>query len=93
MHANSEGIIYRRQRDLLLQFWANHIGTNFEATVLHIKRHGVLVEFKNAPFKTIVYPSHPVQVGDEITLRLTGINTDQAQAHFTVLQPETLSHP
>ncbi len=93
MHAISEGIIYRRQRDLLLQFWANHIGTNFEATVLHIKRHGVLVEFKNAPFKTIVYPSHPVQVGDEITLRLTGINTDQAQAHFTVLQPETLSHP
>ena len=91
MHAIINGIIYRRQRDLLLQYWQNHIGQNFDATVLHIKRHGILVELKNAPFKTIVYPNHAVEVGDEITLRLTGINTDQSQAHFTTLQPETLS--
>lgn len=91
MHAIASGIICRRQRGLLLQDWKNQIGQSFEATVLHIKRHGVLVELKNAPFKTIVYPNHAVQVGDEISLRLTGINTDQAQAHFTTVQSETLS--
>ena len=91
MIAIANGIIYRRQRDLLLQKWENEVGQHFDATVLHIKRHGVLVELKTAPFKTIVYPGHTVAVGDEITLRLTGINLDQCQAHFTVLQPTSIS--
>jgi exoribonuclease R len=89
MHAIANGIVFRRQRDLLLELW--EVGQNFEATVLHMKRHGVLAELKNAPLKTIVYPGHIVQVGDEITLRFTGINTERSQAHFTVLQPTTLT--
>lgn len=89
IHAIAKGIVFRRQRDLLLQHWDQHIGQEFEATVLHIKRHGVLVELKTAPFKTIVYPNHTVQLGDELTLRLTGINAPQA--HFTVVPPLSVS--
>lgn len=89
MHAIANGIVYRRQRDMLLQLW--QVGQNFDATVLHVKRHGVLVELNNAPFKTVVYPGHTVQVGDEITLHLTGISTEKSQAHFTVLQSTSVS--
>lgn len=89
MSATAHGIILRRQRDLLLQLWEP--GQEVDATVLHIKSRGVLVELDNAAFKTIVYPGHRVQVGDKVSLRLTGINADQSQAHFTVLQRGVLS--
>ena len=76
-------LVHRRTRDLILQSWENQLGLEFRAVVLHIKMRGVLVELLDHPFKTVIYPGYPVEVGDEIDLRLTGIDRWKGWAHFT----------
>ncbi len=76
-------LVHRRTRDLILQSWENQLGREFRAVVLHIKMRGVLVELLDHPFKTVIYPGYPVEVGDEIDLRLTGIDRWKGWAHFT----------
>ena len=67
----------------MLQLWENQLGREFRAVVLHLKMRGVLVELLDHPFKTVIYPGYPVEVGDEIDLRLTGIDRWKGWAHFT----------
>ncbi|MDE2723729.1 MAG: RNB domain-containing ribonuclease, partial [Gemmatimonadota bacterium] len=78
-----DDLVHRRTRDLMLQKWENQIGREFRAVVLHLKMRGVLVELLGHPFKTVIYPGYPVEVGDEIDLRLTGIDRWKGWAHFT----------
>lgn len=78
-----DDLVHRRTRDLMLQSWENQIGREFRAVVLHLKMRGVLVELLDHPFKTVIYPGYPVEVGDEIDLRLTGIDRWKGWAHFT----------
>lgn len=78
-----DDLVHRRTRDLMLQKWENQIGREFRAVVLHLKMRGVLVELLDHPFKTVIYPGYPVEVGDEIDLRLTGIDRWKGWAHFT----------
>ena len=78
-----DDLVHRRTRDLMLQSWENQIGREFRAVVLHLKMRGVLVELLDHSFKTVIYPGYPVEVGDEIDLRLTGINRWKGWAHFT----------
>lgn len=77
------GLIHRRTRDLMLQSWENQLGREFRAVVLYLKMRGVLVKLLDYPFKTVIYPGYPVEVGDEIDLRLTGIDRWKGWAHFT----------
>ena len=76
-------LVHRRTRDLMLQSWENQFGREFRAVVLHLKMRGVLVELLDHPFKTVIYPGYPVEIGDEIDLRLTGIDRWKGWAHFT----------
>jgi len=76
-------LVHRRTRNLMLQSWENQIGREFRAVVLHLKMRGVLVELLDHPFKTVIYPGYPVEVDDEIDLRLTGIDRWKGWAHFT----------
>ena len=76
-------LVHRRTRDLILQSWENQLGLEFRAVVLHLKMRGVLVELLDHPLKTVIYPGYPVEVGDEIDLRLTGIDRWKGWAHFT----------
>ena len=78
-----DGLVHRHTRNLILQSWENQLGREFRAVVLHHKMHGVLVELLDHPFKTVIYPGYPVEVGDEIDLRLTGIDRWKGWAHFT----------
>ncbi len=87
-----DGLVYRHTRDLLLQSWERQLGREFRAVVLHLKMRGALVELLDHPFKTVIYPGHPVEVGDEIDLRLTGVDRWKGWAHFTVsYQPSAVS--
>ena len=87
-----DGLVYRHTRDLLLQSWERQLGREFRAVVLHLKMRGVLVELLDHPFKTVIYPAHPVEVGDEIALRLTGVDRWKGWAHFTLShQPSAVS--
>ena len=79
-----DGLVYRHTRNLVLQSWENQLGREFRAVVLHLKTRGVLVELLDHPFKTVIYPGYPVAVGDEIDLRLTGIDRWKGWAHFTM---------
>lgn len=76
-------LVHRHTRNLILQSWKNQLGREFRAVVLHLKMRGVLVELLDHPFKTVIYPGYPVEVGDEIDLRLTGIDRWKGWAHFT----------
>ena len=78
-----DGLVHRHTRNLILQSWENQLGREFRAVVLHHKMRGVLVELLDHPFKTVIYPGYPVEVGDEIDLRLTGIDRWKGWAHFT----------
>ena len=78
-----DGLVYRHTRKLMLQSWENKLGREFRAVVLHHKMRGVLVELLDHPFKTVIHPGYPVEVGDEIDLRLTGIDLWKGWAHFT----------
>ena len=78
-----DDLVHRRTRDLMLQSWKNQIGREFRAVVLHLKMRGVLVKLLDHSFKTVIYPGYPVEVGDEIDLRLTGIDRWKGWAHFT----------
>ncbi len=78
-----DDLVHHRTRDLILQSWENQIGREFRAVVLHLKMRGVLVELLDHPFKTVIYPGYPVEIGDEIDLRLTGIDRWRGWAHFT----------
>ncbi len=78
-----DDLVHRHTRNLMLQSWENQLGREFRAVVLHLKMRGVLVELLDHPFKTVIYPGYPVEVGDEIDLRLTGIDRWKGWAHFT----------
>ena len=78
-----DGLVHRHTRNLMLQSWENQLGREFRAVVLHLKMRGVLVELLDHSFKTVIYPGYPVEVGDEIDLRLTGIDHWKGWAHFT----------
>lgn len=78
-----DDLVHRHTRNFILQSWENQIGREFRAVVLHLKMRGVLVELLDHPFKTVIYPGYPVEVGDEIDLRLTGIDRWKGWAHFT----------
>ena len=78
-----DGLVYRHTRNLMLQSWENQLGREFRAVVLYLKMRGVLVELLDHPFKTVIYPGYPVEVGDEIDLSLTGIDRWKGWAHFT----------
>ncbi len=78
-----DDLVHRHTRKLMLQSWENQLGREFRAVVLYHKMRGVLVELLDHPFKTVIYPGYPVEVGDEIDLRLTGIDRWKGWAHFT----------
>ena len=78
-----DDLVHRRTRDLILQSWEDQLGQEFRAVVLHLKMRGVLVELLDHSFKTVIYPGYPVEVGDEIDLRLTGIDRWKGWAYFT----------
>ncbi len=78
-----DGLVHRQTRNLMLQSWENQLGREFRAVVLYLKMRGVLVELLDHPFKTVIYPSYPVEIGDKIDLRLTGIDRWKGWAHFT----------
>lgn len=92
-HGLIDGLVYRHTRDLILQSWTNQIGHKFRAVVLHLKIHGVFVELLDYPFKTVIYPGHALEVGDEIDLRLTGIDRWKGWGHFTALSSEPQPRP
>ena len=92
-HGLIDGLVYRHTRDLILQSWESQIGHKFRAVVLHLKIHGVFVELLDYPFKTVIYPGHALQVGNEINLRLTGIDRWKGWAHFTALSSEPQLRP
>jgi exoribonuclease-2 len=79
-----EGLRYRRERYLLLKHLASAVGELYSAVVLHLRRDGALVELLDLPLKTVVRPFDPLAVGDEIQLRLTGVDLWRSQAHFAV---------
>ncbi len=78
-----DDLVHRHTRNLMLQSWENQLGREFRAVVLYLKMRGVLVELLDHPFKTVIYPGYPVEVGDKIDLRLTGIDRWKGWAHFT----------
>ena len=86
-----DDLVHRRTRDLMLQSWENQIGREFRAVVLHLKMRGVLVELLDHSFKTVIYPGYPVEIGDEIDLRLTGIDRWKGWAHFTEISDQRLA--
>jgi exoribonuclease R len=92
-HGLIDGLVYRHTRDLILQSWESQIGHKFRAVVLHLKIHGVFVELLDYPFKTVIYPGHALQVGNEINLRLTGIDRWKGWAHVTALSSEPQLRP
>ena len=78
-----DDLVHRQTRNLMLQSWENQLGREFRAVVLYLKMRGVLVELLDHPFKTVIYPGYPVEIGDKIDLRLTGIDRWKGWAHFT----------
>ena len=78
------GLRYRRERFLLLKRLSATVGEVCPAVVLHLRRDGALVELVDLPLKTVVRPYAPVSVGDEIQLRLTGVDLWRSEAHFAV---------
>ena len=78
------GLRYRRERYLLLKHLSPAAGDIYPAVVLHLRRDGALVELIDLPLKSVVRPRDPVSVGDEIQLRLTGVDLWRSQAHFAV---------
>ena len=88
-----DGLVYRHTHDLMLQTWENQIGREFRAVVLHPKVHGVVIQLLDHPFVTVIYPGHPLEVGDEIDIHLTGIDRWKGWAHFTPNYPEPQPRP
>lgn len=75
----------RRERYWLLKHLAGAKGETFRAVVLYIRRDGVLVELLDRPLKTVVHPGRELSIGEEIDVRLTGVDLSRSRAHFTVL--------
>jgi len=79
-----EGLRYRRSRYFMLKHLATQRDTVFEATVVHIRRDGVLAELSSLPLKTLVHPTDEVTLGEALRLRPTGVDLWQGRAHFRV---------
>ena len=79
-----DGMRYRRTRYFVLRHLSDRVGETYDATALHIRRDGVLVELSDLPLKTLVHPAFDVKVGELLHLRLAGVDLWRARAHFLV---------
>lgn len=82
---------FRRERFMMLNLLEASADRTFPAVVLHPGRNGALVELEAFPVKTRVQAPWPVNAGDTLQLRLTGIDRWRGNPRFHVLQtsPET----
>ena len=81
----------RRERFMILKRLEASAERAFSAVVLHPGRNGALVELDAFPIKTRVHAPRPVNAGDTLQLRLTGIDRWRCIPRFHVLHtsPET----
>ncbi|MDE2886983.1 MAG: RNB domain-containing ribonuclease [Gemmatimonadota bacterium] len=82
---------FRRERYMILKQLAASADRVLSAVVLHTGRNGTLVELEAYPVKTRVHAHGPVNAGDTLQLRLTGVDRWRGNPRFHVLQasPET----
>lgn len=82
---------FRRERFMTLKHLGASADRVFSAVVLHTGRKGTLVELETYPIKTRVHAHGPVNAGDTLQLRLTGVDRWRGNPRFLVLQasPET----
>ena len=76
---------FRRERYMMLKRLEASARRDFSAVVLHTGRNGALVELEAFPIKTRVHASRPVNPGDTLWLRLTGIDRWRCSVRFHVL--------
>ncbi|MDE2998300.1 MAG: RNB domain-containing ribonuclease [Gemmatimonadota bacterium] len=90
-NAHHAKLRFRRERFMMLNLLATSAERTFPAVVLHQGRNGALVELEAIPVKTRVHAPRPVNSGDTLRLRLTGIDRWRGNPRFHVLQasPET----
>ena len=75
----------RRERHWLLKRLASSLGEPLSAVVLYLRWDGALVELLDYPLKIVVRPNRPVSVGDEVRVRLGGIDLWKAEAHGSII--------
>ena len=82
---------FHRERFMMLRLLEASEDRTFSAVVLHTGRSGTLVELEAFPINTRVHAHGPVNAGDTLQLRLTGIDRWRGNPRFHVLQssPET----
>ena len=85
-NASHAKIRFRRERFMILNRLAASADGTFRAVVLHPGRNGALVELEAFPIKTRVHAPWPVNAGDTLQLRLTGVDRWRCNPRFLVLQ-------
>lgn len=80
-----EALRHKRQRHWLLKHLSSSLGESLSAVVLHIRRDGALVELMGYPLKIVVRPNGPVSIGDEVNIRLSGVNLWKSEAHGSII--------
>ncbi len=77
---------FRRERFMTLNLLEASADRTFPAVVLHPGRNGALVELEAFPVKTRVHAPWPVNAGDTLRLRLTGVDRWRCNPRFLVLR-------
>lgn len=80
-----DALRHRRQRYWLLKHLSSSLGEPLSAVALHLRRDGVLVELVDYPLKTVVRPNGPVSLGDEVQIRLSGVDLWKSEAHGSII--------
>ncbi len=76
---------HRGERYWLLKHLSSCLGEPLSATVLHLRRDGALVELMDYPLKTVVRPNRSVSIGDEVEIRLNGVDLWKSEAHGAIV--------
>lgn len=80
-----DALRHRRERHWLLKHLSSSLGQPLSAVVLHLRRDGTLVELLDYPLKVVVRPNRPVSVGDEVQIRLYGVDLWKSEAHGSIV--------
>lgn len=80
-----DALRHRRERHWLLKHLSSSLGQPLSAVVLHLRRDGALVELLDYPLKVVVRPNRPVSVGDEVQIRLYGVDLWKSEAHGSIV--------
>lgn len=85
-NASHAKLRFRRERSMVLNQLAASGDRTFRAVVLHPGRNGALIELEEFPIKTRIHAPGPVNVGDTLRLRLTGVDRWRCNPRFLVLR-------